>query len=50
LLPDIAASQHSKKHPCFLEAILQHLKKERKAHQDDGHEAGRTIGFEYLLV
>ena len=34
----------------FLEAILQHLKKERIAHQDDGHEARRTIGFEWYFL
>ena len=29
----------------FWKLFPQHLKKERKAHQDDGHEARRTIRF-----
>jgi hypothetical protein len=32
--------------PVFWKLFLQHLKKERKAHQDDGLEAMRTTGFE----
>ena len=50
LLPDIAASRRSKKHPCFLVAILQHFFKPRQAHQDDGHEARRIIGFGWSFL
>jgi len=34
LLPDIAVPGHSKKHPCFLEAIFPSLYKPRQACQD----------------
>ncbi len=33
----------------FWKLFPQHLKKERKAHQDDGHEARRTIRFEWYF-
>ena len=46
LLPDIAAPRHSKKRPCFLEAILQHLKKEGITCQEGRYEARRIIRFE----
>ena len=49
LLPDIAAPRRSKKNPCFLEAILQHLKTERITCQEGRYEAGRIIGFECLF-
>jgi len=42
LLPDIAAPRHSKKHPCFLEAIFPSLHKPGQARQDGGLEARRT--------
>ncbi len=47
LLPDIAASRLSKKHPCFLEAIFPSLHKPRQACQEGRLEAWRTIGFEW---
>jgi len=34
LLPDIAAPRHSKKRPCFLEAIFSSLHKPRQACQE----------------
>ncbi len=40
LLHDIAASQRSKKRPCFLEAILQHLKKKEKPARRAGSKQG----------
>jgi len=46
LLPDIAASGHSKKRPCFLEAIFPSLYKPGQARQDGRLEAERTIRFE----
>ncbi len=47
LLPDTAAFRLSKKHLCFFRSYFSNsLKKERKAHQDDGLEARRIIPFE----
>ncbi len=50
LLPSIAAPRRSKKHPCFLEAILQHLKTESITCQEGRYEARRTICFEWYFL
>jgi len=50
LLPDIAASGHSKKRPCFLEVILQHLKTESITCQEGRYEARRIIRFDDIFL